>query len=157
MLQSENCKLACPGLYNMLLDIKVRSLFKDGKQTARCTEFRTETGLCSLVSLQKFVHPAVCLPSLKRERTLVQGFQLVFTLLCDFLFSADFSQIRIYGWGDSLGKGGLLFYGPLWMTLSTIVSSVHKRSRKERELRGVLKWDFGAAPPAPCVVYVCKF
>ena len=30
-------------------------------------------------------------------------------------------------------------------------------SRKERELRGVLKWDFGAAPPAPCVVYVCKF
>ena len=49
---------------------KVRSLFKDGKQTAGCTEFRTETGLHSLVSVQKFVHPAVCLPSSKRERTL---------------------------------------------------------------------------------------
>jgi len=53
---------------------KVRSLFlfKDGKQTAGCTENRTETGLRSLVSVQKFVHPAVCLPSLKRERTLVR-------------------------------------------------------------------------------------
>ena len=49
---------------------KVRSLFKDGKQTAGCTEFRTETGLCSLVSVQKLEHPAVCLPTLKRERTL---------------------------------------------------------------------------------------
>ena len=49
---------------------KVRSLFKDSKQTAGCTEFRTETGLHSLVSIQKFVHPAACLPSLKRERTL---------------------------------------------------------------------------------------
>ena len=51
--------------------IKVRSLFKDGKQTAGCTEFRTETGLCSLVSVQTLEHPAVCLPTLKRERTLV--------------------------------------------------------------------------------------
>ena len=51
-------------------EAKVRSLFKDGKQTAGCTKFRTETGLPSLVSVQKFVHPAVCLPSLKRERTL---------------------------------------------------------------------------------------
>ena len=50
---------------------KVRSLFKDGKQTAGYTKFRTETGLRSLVSVQKLVHPAVCLPSLKRERTLV--------------------------------------------------------------------------------------
>ena len=50
---------------------KVRSLFKDGKQTAGCTEFFTETGLCSLVSVQKLEHPAVCLPTLKRERTLV--------------------------------------------------------------------------------------
>ena len=49
---------------------KVRSLFKDGKQTAGCTEFCTETGLCSLVSVQKLEHPAVCLPSLKGERTL---------------------------------------------------------------------------------------
>ena len=49
--------------------IKVRSLFKDGKQTAGCTEFHTETGLRSLVSVQKFVHPAVYLPYLKREQT----------------------------------------------------------------------------------------
>ena len=53
-----------------LLPAKVRSLFKDSKQKAGCTEFRTETGLHSLVSVQKFVHPAICLPSLKRERTL---------------------------------------------------------------------------------------
>ena len=52
------------------ISCKVRSLFKDGKQTAGCTEFRTETGLCSLVSVQKLEHPAVCLPTLKRERTL---------------------------------------------------------------------------------------
>ena len=52
------------------LNTKVRSLYKDGKQTAGCTEFRTETGLCSLISVQKLEHPAVCLPSLKRERTL---------------------------------------------------------------------------------------
>ena len=50
---------------------KVRSLFKDGKQTAGCTEFRTETVLHSLVSDQNSEHPAVCLPSLKREQTLV--------------------------------------------------------------------------------------
>ena len=49
---------------------KVPSLFKDGKQTAGCTEFRTETGLRSLVSVQNSEHPAVCLPSLKREWTL---------------------------------------------------------------------------------------
>ena len=49
---------------------KVPSLFKDGKQTAGCTEFRTETGLCNLVSVQKLEHPAVCLPTLKREQTL---------------------------------------------------------------------------------------
>ena len=53
------------------LNTKVRSLYKDGKQTAGCTEFRTETGLCSLVSVQKLEHLAVCLPSLKRERTLI--------------------------------------------------------------------------------------
>ena len=35
-----------------------------------CTEFRTESGLRSLVSVPKFVHPAVCLQSLKRERPL---------------------------------------------------------------------------------------
>ena len=46
---------------------KVRSLFKDGKQTAGCSEFCTETGLRSLVSVQKFVHPAVCLQSLKEK------------------------------------------------------------------------------------------
>ena len=40
------------------------------KILAGCTEFGTETGLRSLVSVQKFVHPAVCLQSLKRERTL---------------------------------------------------------------------------------------
>ena len=51
---------------------KVCSLLKDGKQTAGCTEFRTETGLCSLVSVQKLEHPAVCLPTLKRERTLIK-------------------------------------------------------------------------------------
>ena len=50
---------------------KVCSLFKDGKQTAGCTKFRTETGLRSLVSVQKLVHPAVCLQSLKREQTLI--------------------------------------------------------------------------------------
>ena len=49
---------------------KVHSLFKDGKQTAGCTEFRTETGLRSLVSVRNSEHPAVCLPSLKREPTL---------------------------------------------------------------------------------------
>ena len=38
---------------------------------AGCTEFRTETGLRSLGSVQKFVHPAVCLQSLNREQTLV--------------------------------------------------------------------------------------
>ena len=53
---------------------KVRSLFKDGKQTAGRTEFCTETGLCSLVSVQKLEHPAVCLPSLKGERTLAHVF-----------------------------------------------------------------------------------
>ena len=37
---------------------------------AEGTEFRTETCLRSLVSVQKFIHPAVCLQSLKRERTL---------------------------------------------------------------------------------------
>ena len=47
--------------------IKVCSLFKDSKQTAGCTEFSTETGLSSLASEQKFVHPAVCLPSLKKR------------------------------------------------------------------------------------------
>ena len=55
----------------MFVYTKVRSLFKDGKQTAGCTEFHTETGLCSLVSVQKLEHSAVCLPTLKRERTLV--------------------------------------------------------------------------------------
>ena len=55
---------------------KVRSLFKDGKQTAGCTEFRTETGLCSLVSVQKLEHSAVCLPTLKRERSLVPSMLL---------------------------------------------------------------------------------
>ena len=50
--------------------IKVRSLFKDGKQTAGCTNFCTETKLRRPVSVQNSVHPAVCLPSLKRERTL---------------------------------------------------------------------------------------
>ena len=55
---------------NEIVITKVRSLFKDGKQTAGCTEFRTETGLHSLVSVQKLEHPAVCLPTLKRERTL---------------------------------------------------------------------------------------
>ena len=49
---------------------KVRSLFKDGKQTAGCTELCTETGLLSLVSVQKFIHPAGCLPYLKRGWTL---------------------------------------------------------------------------------------
>ena len=51
--------------------IKVHSLLRDGKQTAGCTEFCTETGLRSLVSVQKFVHPAICLTSLKKEWTLV--------------------------------------------------------------------------------------
>ena len=55
---------------------KVCSLLKDGKQTAGCTEFRTETGLCSLVSVQKLEHPAVCLPTLMRERTLVNICQM---------------------------------------------------------------------------------
>ena len=41
------------------------------KILAGCTEFCTETGMRSLVSVQKFVHPAACLPSLKREQTLV--------------------------------------------------------------------------------------
>ena len=57
-------------LYYSISQTKVTVLFKDVKQTAGCTEFRTETGLRSLVSVQKFVHPAVCLPSLKKERTL---------------------------------------------------------------------------------------
>ena len=50
--------------------IKVRSLFKDGKQTAGCTNFCTETRLRRPVSVRNSVHPAVCLQSLKRERTL---------------------------------------------------------------------------------------
>ena len=49
---------------------KVRSLFKDGKQTAGCTNFCTETRLRRPVSVRNSVHPAVCLPSLKREQTL---------------------------------------------------------------------------------------
>ena len=49
---------------------KVRSLFKVGKQTAGCSNFCTETRLHKPVSVQNSVHPAVCLPSLKRERTL---------------------------------------------------------------------------------------
>ena len=49
---------------------KVRSLFKDSKQTAGCTNFCTETRLHRPVSVRNSVHPAVCLPSLKRERTL---------------------------------------------------------------------------------------
>ena len=49
---------------------KVRSLFKDGRQTAGCTNFYTETRLLSPVSVRNSVHPAVCLPSLKRKRTL---------------------------------------------------------------------------------------
>ena len=58
-----NAKLICNW-------IKDRSLYKDGKQTAGCTEFRTETGLRSLVSVRNSEHPPVCLPSLKRDRTL---------------------------------------------------------------------------------------
>ena len=49
---------------------KVRSLFKVGKQTAGCSNFCTETRLHRPVSVRNSVHPAVCLPSLKRERTL---------------------------------------------------------------------------------------
>ena len=55
---------------------KVRSLFKDGKQTAGCTNFCTETRLRRPVSVRNSIHPAVCLPSLKRERTLVVPFQI---------------------------------------------------------------------------------
>ena len=54
----------------LIIQIKVRSLFKDGKQTAGCTNFCTETRLRRPVSVRNSVHPAVCLPSLKRERTL---------------------------------------------------------------------------------------
>ena len=43
--------------------LKVRSLFKDGKQTAGCSEFRIETRLRRPVSVRNSVHPAVCLPS----------------------------------------------------------------------------------------------
>ena len=50
---------------------KVRSLFKDGKQTAGCTEIRTETGLRSLVSVRNSEHPAICLQSLNRKRILI--------------------------------------------------------------------------------------
>ena len=55
--------LCCPAgklcfLFCFAFLCKVRFLFKDGKQTAGCTEFCTETGLRSLVSVQKFVHPA---------------------------------------------------------------------------------------------------
>ena len=53
-----------------MLPSKVRSLFKDGKQTAGCSNFCTETRLHRQVSVRNSVHPAVCLPSLKRERTL---------------------------------------------------------------------------------------
>ena len=63
---------------------KVRSLFKDGKQTAGCSEFCTENGLRSLVSVQKFVHPAVCLPSLKKERTL-GILKILIQFTCPFL------------------------------------------------------------------------
>ena len=49
---------------------KVRFLFKDCKQIAGCSEFRTETGLRSLDSVRNSEHPAICLQSLKRERTL---------------------------------------------------------------------------------------
>ena len=51
---------------------KVRSFFKDGKQTAGCTNFCTETRLRRPFSVQNSEHPAVCLPSLKREQTLVK-------------------------------------------------------------------------------------
>ena len=47
------------------------SFFKDGKQTAGCTNFCTETRLRRPFSVQNSEHPAVCLPSLKRERTLI--------------------------------------------------------------------------------------
>ena len=50
---------------------KVRSFFKDGKQTAGCTNFCTETRLRRPVSVRNSEHPAICLPSLKREQTLV--------------------------------------------------------------------------------------
>ena len=54
----------------VIIMLKVGSLFKDGKQTAGCSEFRTETRLRRPVSVRNSVHPAVCLQSLKRERTL---------------------------------------------------------------------------------------
>ena len=41
--------------------------FKDGKQTAGCTNFFTETMLRRPVSVRNSEHPAVCLQSLKRE------------------------------------------------------------------------------------------
>ena len=50
--------------------LKVRSLFKDGKQTAGCTNFCTETRLRRPVSVRNSEHPAICLQPLKRERTL---------------------------------------------------------------------------------------
>ena len=50
---------------------KVHSFFKDGRQIAGCTNFCTETRLRRPVSVINSVHPAVCLPSLKREWTLM--------------------------------------------------------------------------------------
>ena len=58
----------------MFQTVKVRSLYKVSKQTAGCSNFCTETRLHRPVSVRNSVHPAVCLPSLKRERTLVVQF-----------------------------------------------------------------------------------
>ena len=59
--------------FRQIIFLKVRSLFKDCKQLAGCSEFHTETGMRSLVSVWNSEHPAICLQSLKRERTLMKS------------------------------------------------------------------------------------
>ena len=54
----------------LVIGTKVSSLFRGCKQIAGCFEFCTEIGLHSLVSVRNSEHPAICLQSLKRERTL---------------------------------------------------------------------------------------
>ena len=50
---------------NFARDSKVRSLFEDGKQTAGCTNFCTETRLSRPVSVRNSAHPAHSTPKAK--------------------------------------------------------------------------------------------
>ena len=93
---------------NFARDSKVRSLFEDGKQTAGCTNFCTETRLFRPVSVRNPVHPAVCLPSLKRERTLVRKglttFLRMISYFADVLIRSDNKTRRQEAEGETFLK-----------------------------------------------------